>query len=183
VLELGRARLGDRLDELGLGDDHPVARVAEQVFDLLGRGRVVDRERGRAEVRGRHVADVELGAVDEHQRDRVPAPDAERGEAGRDRAHALGVLAVGDRDAVVGRTQRHAVGVLLRRDLEGLTDRRRLQRPDSLLHAALHRRHAVLPLCRKSGPARLTGWGVLVYVVARVPVPIGQLTPVPPIPQ
>jgi hypothetical protein len=37
----------DLRHEAGFGDHHPGARVREQVLDLLGRGRVVDRERDR----------------------------------------------------------------------------------------------------------------------------------------
>ena len=61
----------------------------QQVADLLGRVGVVDRERRRAEHHRGEVAEVELGAVGEHQRDRLAALDAELRQAAGERVDAL----------------------------------------------------------------------------------------------
>ena len=129
VLEGGAARLRglDPIEERRLGDEHAVARVAQQVLDLLRRRGVVDRERHRAEVHRRDVHEVELGAIREHERHRVAPLHAEPGEPGREVSHALGVLAPGDRRRVAQRAQRHLVGHLRGAALEGLAQRRRLQ--------------------------------------------------------
>ena len=113
----------DLVEELLLADDDAVAGVAEQVGDLLGRERVVDRERGRAGVQRRGVDEVELGPVGQHDADRVARPDAEAGEAGGEGADALGVLPPGEPDAAVGRGQRDVVRGARDRRLEGLADR------------------------------------------------------------
>ena len=132
----GAVALGAReeaREQGALGDRNAAARVRQHVLDLLrGRG-VVDRERGCAEVQGGGVDQVELGAVGEHQRDGVAAPDAERGEAAGKPLDARGVLAEGDRDAVSGRPQSDLVralggGQLERLAQRGGTQRRRLGR-------------------------------------------------------
>ncbi len=96
--------------ELLLADHDGVLRVGEQVGDLLGRGGVVDRERCRAEVQRRGVAEMKLGTIHHHRRDGVPPADAKRRQAGRDPLHALGVLAPRDRLRVAGRAQGDLVG-------------------------------------------------------------------------
>ena len=90
--------------------------------------RVVDRERHRAEVQDGGVDEVELGPVEQHQRDRVAALDPERGEPGRDPLDALGVLAPGDRDRVARVAQRDLVGALGGGELERVAERRRVER-------------------------------------------------------
>jgi ABC-type sugar transport system substrate-binding protein len=123
--------LQQQRDELRLGDHYPVGRVAEQVGDLFGGGGVVDRERRRAKVQRGGVAEVELRAVDHHQRDRVAGFDAEVGKAGGDPADALGVLPPGDGDRVPLGAQGHLVGQPRGGVLECLAQRRhRLLLPD-----------------------------------------------------
>jgi hypothetical protein len=79
-------------------------------------------------VHRRRVEQVELRAAAEHQADRVAGTDTERVQAGRDAAHALGVL--GPRQLVVGaeRAERRSPGVRRRRDLERRAQRRLLER-------------------------------------------------------
>src|SRR3712207_8521065 len=56
---------------------HARGAVSEQVLDLRGRGRVVDRERCRAQVQRRRVEDQRLGTVGEHARHGVAAARSE----------------------------------------------------------------------------------------------------------
>ena len=77
-------RRPDLVEELRLADHDPVAGVAEQMGDLLGRERVVDRERGGAGVQGSGVDEVELDAVGQHDADGVAGADPEPGEATRE---------------------------------------------------------------------------------------------------
>ncbi len=159
VLEGGAARLRglDPIEERRLGDEHTVARVAQQVLDLLRRRGVVDRERHRAEVHRRDVHEVELGAIREHERHRVAPLHAETGEPGREVSHALGVLAPGDRRRVAQRAQRHLVGHLRGAALEGLAQRRRLQaggRAGTRVgRSRRHRATIARPLARPTTPA------------------------------
>jgi hypothetical protein len=81
------------VEERALGDDHAVPRVREQELHLVGRRRVVDGERDRAEVHRGGVGEVELGPVGQHQGERVALADPERGEPRGQAAHALGVFA------------------------------------------------------------------------------------------
>ena len=80
VLERGQlgAHLEEALEEADVLDDgdRRIA-VAGEVLDLLGRRRVVDRDRRRAEQQHGHVGDVELGPVAHHQHDAVAPPDPE----------------------------------------------------------------------------------------------------------
>ena len=85
-------RLEARIEEGLLGDDHPVGGVGDQVLDLLGRGGVVDREAGGAEVHRGSVGELKGGPIDEHEADRVAAADPERREPGRARSHRSRVL-------------------------------------------------------------------------------------------
>ena len=68
-----RAQLAPRLS-----DEHARARIAEQVADLLGGRRQVDRERHRAEVHRRGVDEVELGPVEHEDADAVARANALR---------------------------------------------------------------------------------------------------------
>ena len=106
-----RARLQHRRQVRLLDDRDARAGVADDVADLLGAGGLVDRERRRAERHRREVAEVELGPVAHHQRDRVAARDAEPGEPARERVDALAQLGPGQRDAVVERADRDDVRV------------------------------------------------------------------------
>jgi hypothetical protein len=110
----------DTLEECLLGDDDAGAGVPHLVLDLLGRVGVVDRERRGAEVHGGRVEEVELRAVGEHDRERMPAPEPERGEPGGHRLHLVGVLAPRHRERVLLEAQRAAVRVRCGGDLEGL---------------------------------------------------------------
>jgi hypothetical protein len=74
---IGRAQA---LVVLALGDRPSAAGVGEHLRHLLGRERRVDRERGRAEVQRRRVAERELRAVAHHQGERLPPLHASRGE-------------------------------------------------------------------------------------------------------
>ena len=115
VLEGGE--LGTHLEEpLEVADvledgDLGVA-VTGEVLHLLGSGRVVDRDRRRADQQRGHVGDEELGPVAHHEHDPVAPPDAELLEPGRDPARVFGVL--GERALLPAVTvlcpQRHRVG-------------------------------------------------------------------------
>ena len=124
---LQRGQIGagalELLREVLLDDRHLRARVGDHVGDLLGRGGRVDRERRRAERHHGEVGDVELGPVDEHQRHRVAAPDAELVQAAGERVDAVAQLAPGQRHLVVLGAHGDAVGVVLRGDAEGFGDR------------------------------------------------------------
>ncbi len=85
----GRA---DPVEVTALGDHHPVGRVREEVRDLLGGEGAVHGEGRRAEVDRGGIAEMELRPVGHEQRDRVAAPDAERGQPGGDAAHPRRVL-------------------------------------------------------------------------------------------
>ena len=79
------AHLEEALEEPGVLDDRrpPASQWPTRYCDLLGRRRVVDRDRrGAAEERGQ-VEHVELGPVAQHQHDAVAGADAERPEARR----------------------------------------------------------------------------------------------------
>ena len=118
----------DALGERALDDRDPVAGVAEQVVDLLGRARVVDAERRRAEVDRREVHDVELGPVDHHQPDGVARPDAERGAGRAPPLDLFAQLRVGQLGRAVRRTDSDRVPHPLRGDLERLAQRARIER-------------------------------------------------------
>ena len=96
--------------EVPLGDDDAIARVGELMGDLRRAGRVVDRERRRAEMQDRHVEQVELGAVEEHQADGVAALHTERGQPRGDLLDAPAYSPPGQRDGVAGVAQRDRVG-------------------------------------------------------------------------
>jgi hypothetical protein len=115
---------------LALGDRPPAAGVGEHLCRLLGRERGVDRERGRAEVQRRRVAEREFRPVAHHQGDGLPPLHASRGESGGERPHATGVLAPCNFDPAADRPQRHPVRVRLHRPLERAAQR--------LGHASLH---------------------------------------------
>jgi hypothetical protein len=127
VLDLPDPGGGDRIEELRLGDDDAVAGVAEQVGDLLRRRRVVDRERGCSEVHRGAVAEIELGAVQHHDPDRVAAPNAEPVQAGGDRADPLRVLGEGELDGAARSSERDLLSVVLDRQLKGLAGSLRLE--------------------------------------------------------
>jgi hypothetical protein len=94
---LARGRLDDR-EHRAFGGDHAAAGVSQQMGDLPGGKRVVDRERDGAEVKRRGVDHVELRPVAEHQGDRVARFDAERREPAGHRSDPIGVLAPGHGD-------------------------------------------------------------------------------------
>src|SRR5690606_21229512 len=88
--------------------------VPDEEGDLVGGGRVVDRDRGGAEEHGAEVEHVELGDVPHHQHDAVPRPDALAPQPGGGRGDLVGVLAVGQLlEVAVGSlpAQRHDVAV------------------------------------------------------------------------
>ncbi len=95
-----------------------LAGVGDDVLDLLRRGGVVDREAGGAEVHRGGVGELEGGPVDEHEADRVAAPDAERGEPGGAPAHRLRVLGEARLVVAVLEPQRRRVAAARRRSAE-----------------------------------------------------------------
>lgn len=101
----------DRWQEGGLGDGDPVARIAEEVLDLLRRRRVVDREGGHPQVHRPGVDPGELGSVAEHDAEGVPALVAEGGQTCGDGPHVVAVLGPRDRDGVACGAQCHGVRV------------------------------------------------------------------------
>ena len=137
VLEPGRllARLQHLCQVLLLADQRLGFGVAQQVADLLRRVGVVDRERRRPEHHRREVAEMELGPVGEHQRDRLATDDAQLGQPSGERVDALAQLAPGDRERVALGADRDIVRAL------GGGDAKRLRhgaRVDGRAPGALH---------------------------------------------
>ncbi len=125
VLDL-RATGPDPVDVLLLADHHLGAGVGEHVRQLFWCQRVVDRERGGADVLSAHFQWVELDPVGHHQRNRVATPDPQPGQAGGHSAHIGRVLPPGHRLAATRCAQRDSVRIDRRGPLEGLTQGRRL---------------------------------------------------------
>ena len=123
-----RAR-AERLQVGRLDDRDLRPRVADDVGDLRGRERRVDRERRRAQRHHGEVGDVELGPVAHHQRDGVPAPHAQPGQAAGQRVDAVAQLRPREADLVVLRADRDAVRMVLDRQPEGLGHGARAERP------------------------------------------------------
>jgi hypothetical protein len=94
--------------------------------------------------RGR-IDEIELGPVGQHQRHRVGAPDAERGQAAGDPTHPVRVLPVGHRHRVARGPKRNLVSTLRRRQLKRLAERPRLQRQRSLQGLRSRALHGVPP--------------------------------------
>ena len=114
VLERGQrlADLEEPLEETGVLDDGQLGlAVVDEVFDLLGRGRVVDRNRRGSEEQYGEVERVELGTVAQHQHDGVALADTERFESGHESRCEIG-------DVVQGPRRPRAVGVLPAHDLD-----------------------------------------------------------------
>ena len=110
-----------------LADDRPGACVGDDVRDLLGGVRVVDREGSGAEHHRAEIADVELGTVFEHQRDGLAASDAKLGEPPGDRVGAIAQFAPCDGELVALRADRDVVLALGDGDPERLGDGRGAQ--------------------------------------------------------
>ena len=73
------------IEEAAVLDDRDLgSAVPNEELDLLGRRRVVDRDRRCAHEERGDVRDVELGAVAHQQHDPGPPSDPELGERGRD---------------------------------------------------------------------------------------------------
>ena len=92
--------------------DHGHLRLAvtDQVGDLLGRRRVVDRDGCGAAEHAGHVDDVEVVLVAHHQDDPVARPDARGAQARAHAADLVGVVDEGALDPLVAGTaltQRH----------------------------------------------------------------------------
>ena len=80
----------DRLFDVSrLGDHDPGARIGDHVLGLLERGRVVDRERSRAEVHRGGVGHVELRSVGEPAGQHVAPAQTETGQPGGRLWHPL----------------------------------------------------------------------------------------------
>ncbi len=71
---------------------------------------------------------MELGAVGEHQRDRVAALQPELRKAPGECIDALAQLSPCDGEGIVLRADRDVIAALGRRDAKGLGDRRRAER-------------------------------------------------------
>ena len=121
MVDVGAAG-ADPLDVLRLAHDHLGVGVVEQVHQLLGGQRVVDRERDGADVLGADLERIELRPVGHHQRHRVAALDAEARQAGRDLAHLVGVLPPGQGLRAAWCAQRDGVRVDGGGALEGFTE-------------------------------------------------------------
>ena len=146
-----RAIASRRLEPLqcrDLADDDAVARVLEQVRDLVGREGVVDRERRRAEMDRCGVAEVELGTVRHQEANRVATADAESRQSGSDAAHAIGVFGPGQLDRPVGVAQGDLIRVALGARLELLAHRGRAGRRLGGRGCWLSRRVAVVMFLR-----------------------------------
>jgi hypothetical protein len=104
--------------ELLLGDDEAIAGVHEELVDLLGAERVVDRESRCTEVHGGDIGQVELRAIREHERDGVAAPDAERVQSPGEGTDARGKFAVGPLRSFSDGTVRHLPRTFRRGHLE-----------------------------------------------------------------
>ncbi len=122
VLDLGQVLRGPCRTARGTSSrrSRPCAGVGAHVLDLLGRGGLVDRERDASEGDGGEVARDELGAVVEHDRDRVALAHAELGEAAGDPVHALAELVPVDRVRIVLGADRRVVAEAVDRLVEGL---------------------------------------------------------------
>ena len=91
-----RAHLQEPLQEgIVLDDGNLRLAVVDEVLDLLGRRRVVDRHRRGAEEERGEVERVELGAVLEHEHDRVALADAQTRETRDQACRDLGQLGHG----------------------------------------------------------------------------------------
>ena len=132
VLDLGRTRGQDLRQEHPFRHDDATPGTLQQVVDLLRRQRVVHRECDRSEMHGCSIGQRELRAIDQHQRYRVAAADAERVQPGRQRLDPLGMFAECELDAAVERPVRDLPWALGRRELEGLAKRSRFKRLDAL---------------------------------------------------
>ncbi len=134
VFDLGAAanRL-DPLNEVMLAEHDSIGGVAEQILDLLGRRRVVDRERRGAEVQGGAVNQMELGSVGHHHRDRIAAPDPERCQGTGDALDALAILPPGDLDCAPGCAQCDAFAKAVRGTLKRLTEAGCVEMPVGLI--------------------------------------------------
>ena len=154
MLEPGQFGAGLEHDgQEGLLDDHhPRPRVVHQIADLAGGIGRVDREGCRPDRHGGQVGDVELGPVAEHQGDRVPAADAQAGEAAGERVDPLQELGPGQRDAVVGRAHGDDLRMIGGCAPQRLGQRRRVHCPPGAGRdgAALHGFQTLSPVNRWS---------------------------------
>ena len=85
LVELGQfvTDLEEALEEALVLDDGDLRpTMVDEILDLVGGGRVVDRHRGGAEERDGDVDPVELGHVPHHDHDAVTGPDAQVGQPG-----------------------------------------------------------------------------------------------------
>ena len=132
VLDLGQVGAGllEGLQEHGLDDRDLALGVRADVLDLLGRGGLVDREGDAAEGHGREVARDELGAVVEHQGDRVALRYAQLRQASGDLVDSLAQLVPADRIGVVLGADGRVVAEAVDRHVEGLDQVLRGQIPE-----------------------------------------------------
>jgi hypothetical protein len=82
---------------LVLGQDHPAAGIADEIFDLLVQRVAIDAEAGRAKAMGRDLAEDPLRPVVADQGDGVVPADPQFAQAEGDLAHMIAVLGPGNR--------------------------------------------------------------------------------------
>ena len=117
------ARLQQPLEVLALDHRDVGVGVGDHILDLVGGVGLVDREGRRAERDRGEVDDVELGAVGEHDRERVAAPETQPVQPPGEVAHALAPLRPGERLLVAFGADRDAVAEPGAGELERLDDR------------------------------------------------------------
>ena len=110
-LERGQPRQGrlDRVEQVGLDDDHAGARGRREVLEEHAAVVDVDRHLGCAEGRRPEPAEDELDPVAQHQEDAVAGRDAEAGEAAGDAGRR--VRGLRERDVAVVEREREVRAV------------------------------------------------------------------------
>ncbi len=126
MLELGQslARFRELLEERLLDDRDLRSRIGDDILDLLGRQRLVDRERHRPDRHRRQVGDKELRPVGEHESERVAPAEPERGEARRQPIDTRLQLIPGETRGIVERAHRDALTADLDDAAKRLAERR-----------------------------------------------------------
>ncbi len=112
ALQLGQvlAYLQHPLEVLALDHGEAGGGVGDHVLDLVGGVSLVDREGRRAECDRGEIDDVELGAVGEHDRERLSAPQPQAVKAPGEIAHAPVPLRPGERLLVALGADRDTIG-------------------------------------------------------------------------
>jgi hypothetical protein len=136
-------RLGERslnrLQERLFGDHDLGARVLQLVGDLIGRQRLIQRERRRAEAHRGRISEMEFGPIGQHEREHVAPLKTEVAEAERDTVDLLRVLAPGDLPLATPGPDGHPIGMQPGGVGEGFRNRGRVQTLLRVDSRALHR--------------------------------------------